>query len=417
VIELAAPENPAVSVIVLLDGAVELAERCLLALAACEDSVPFETVLFLNAPDAELEAFVRDSTRGGRVVLCRANAGPGAGWNLGAEAARGPLLATLHEDSQPHPDWLPPLLAALEEDGAGAVGSRLYHRDGSIQNCGWVLFSDASGQQITSPEAVAASSPTPVDMLSGAAMLIDREALRAVGGWDERFHPAVFVDVDACTALWNLGLPVLSVPSSRVVHETGAFDRRGHSPLTGPRLREFLFLRNQAPFLEKWGELLAGGGEPPDYSRMETVPTAIAEAWELTKERARRLASGGWSPPCPAARPERRLTGLVEQPLVPDGANGLRVAPAIERALDEAEAGLIRDYCLWLVHREEWQAGRLGEAEAALEECCRDRGGLQRSFEEMQRSRNEAAEQLAQVLNGRTWRLRSAVLRLLRRGG
>src|SRR3954452_3478398 len=63
-IELAAPEDPAVSVIVLLDGAVEMAERCLAALAACEHSLPFETVVVLNAPSPELEAFVRDSTRG-----------------------------------------------------------------------------------------------------------------------------------------------------------------------------------------------------------------------------------------------------------------------------------------------------------------------------------------------------------------
>jgi len=43
---------------------------------------------------------------------------------------------------------------------------------------------------------VASSEPTPADMLSGASMLIDRETLRGSGGWDERFHPAVFVDID-----------------------------------------------------------------------------------------------------------------------------------------------------------------------------------------------------------------------------
>lgn len=152
-IELPTPDDPAVSVIVLLDGAVGLAERCLTALAACEESVPFETVILLNDPDPELEDFVRGSTRGGRVVLSRANAGPGVGWNLGAAVARAPRLATLHEDSEPAPDWLPPLMEAMDEHGAGAVGARLYNHDGSVQNCGWVLFADASHQQLEAASA------------------------------------------------------------------------------------------------------------------------------------------------------------------------------------------------------------------------------------------------------------------------
>ena len=48
-----------------------------------------------------------------------------------------------------------------------------YNHDGSIQNCGWVLFADASHWTIdpaTAPEVAAATEPTPADMLSGAAM-------------------------------------------------------------------------------------------------------------------------------------------------------------------------------------------------------------------------------------------------------
>ncbi len=89
----------------------------------------------------------------------------------------------------------------MAETGAGAVGARLNH-DGSIQNCGWVLFADASHWTIdpaSAPEVAAATEPTPADMLSGAAMLVDRAAVAEFGGWDERFHPAVFVDIDVST--------------------------------------------------------------------------------------------------------------------------------------------------------------------------------------------------------------------------
>jgi GT2 family glycosyltransferase len=411
-IELPTPDEPAVSVIVLLDGAVGLAERCLTALAACEESVPFETVILLNDPDPELESFVRGSTQGGRVVLSRANAGPGVGWNLGAAVARAPRLATLHEDSEPAPDWLPPLMEAMDEHGAGAVGSRLYNHDGSVQNCGWVLFSDASHQQVneeTAPEVTAASEPTAADMLSGAAMLVDREAVRAVGGWDERFHPAVFVDIDVSTALWNLGKPVLSVPASSVRHESHAFDRRGASPLTGPRLRTVLFERNSAPFLEKWGPFVSERAAPPDHTDPESVKLAVATALALTRERFEQVRSGEWRSPRPEARAETRFSGLADPPVIDAGDGGFRVAPAVEAALDAAEAELVRHYCLWLVRKEEYEFDRLLAAHGELK--LRDQ-----HFRTLQGDHDEVARRLNQILGGRTWRLRTAVARLLGRG-
>lgn len=417
-IELAAPEDPAVSVIVLLDGSVELAERCLAALAASGDSVPFETVIVLNDCGLGLESFVRGSTRGGRVVVSRANAGPGVGWNLGAAVARAPRLATLHEDSAPDPGWLPPLVEAMDEHAAGAVGPRLYHLDRSLQNCGWVLFSNALPQQIaaaSSPRVVAETEPTPVDVLSGAAMLVEREAVAAVGGWDERFHPAVYVDIDLCTAIWNLGKPVLSVPASSVRHEGGAFDRRQGSPLTGRHLRQVLIERNREPFLEKWGAFMGEHAAPPGSSDPEEIASAVAAGLELTGRRADRIAAGEWQAARPGARAERRFSGLADPPLVADGEGGLRVSPAIEEALDAAEGELIGHYCLWLVRKEDEEFERLLGAGRELEDLTAAVHRWEARFRDLQAERDELATRLNAVLQGRTWRLRTSLLRLLGR--
>jgi O-antigen biosynthesis protein len=255
-IRLPSAADPAVSVMVLLDGAVEMGERCLRAIAAADDAVPVETVVLLNDPDPALENLVRNGTTGAKVVVSRANASVGVGWNLGTAVARAPRIATLHEDTEPDAGWLLPLCEAMTEHGAGAVGSRLYNADGTVQNCGWVLFSDASHMRIdeaTAPEVVASSEPTPADMLSGAALLLDREVVEDVGGWDERFYPAIFSDIDISIAMWSRGRLVLSVPASGARHESGAFDRRPSSPLTGPRLRTFLYERHRDRFLAKWG--------------------------------------------------------------------------------------------------------------------------------------------------------------------
>ncbi|HEX5527725.1 MAG TPA: glycosyltransferase [Solirubrobacterales bacterium] len=418
-IELPAAKDPAVSVIVLLDGAVEMAERCLTALAACDEDVPFEVIVLLNDPSPGLESFVRRSTRGGRVVLCRGNAGPGVGWNLGAAVARAPRLASLHEDSEPEPGWLAPLVETMTETGAGAVGARLFNGDGAVQNCGWVLFADASHQPITAasaPEVVAATEPTPADMLSGAAMVVDREAVRTVGGWDERFHPAVFVDIDVSTALWNHGKPVLSVPASRVRHQSHAFDRRGDSPLTGPRLRTVLFERNSVPFLEKWGPFVSERAAPPDHTDPASVRPAVAAALTLTRERAARVAAGGWRPPRPGARAEARFSGLAEPPVAEAGDGSFRVAPAVEAALAAAEAELVRHYCLWLVRKEEMEFGRLLEAHEELQRREREFLEQRAAGEQAAREHDEVARRLNAILAGRTWRLRTAAMRLLGRG-
>jgi GT2 family glycosyltransferase len=414
VIGLPAARDPEVSVIVLLDGAAEMAERCLRALADGDGEIACETIVLLNDPDEELEALVRKGSTGGRVVLCRANAGPGVGWNLGAALAGAPRLATLHEDSEPEPGWLAPLCATMDESGAGAVGSRLLNRDGGVQNCGWALFSDASHlplNESTAPEVVAASEPTPADMLSGAATLLDREAVRAVGGWDERFHPAVFMDIDISTAIWSLGRLVLSVPASRVVHEGGAFDRRPHSPLTGSQLRRFLLERNSPRFVSKWETLMRELAPPPGDDDPETVRNAVEVAHSFTRARAERL--GSEEQPGPAAKAERPFTG-VEGPVAEDE-DGFTVAPTVEQALRAGERELVDDYCRWLAKREERVSAQLSAADATVAHQQRELAELRAAVAAVEQQNREVHAALAGVVNSRTWRLRNSLARLRRR--
>jgi GT2 family glycosyltransferase len=431
VIRLPSAADPAVSLIVLLDGAAEMAERCLRALAAADDSVPCETVMLLNDPDPELESLVRKGTSGGEAIFCRANAGPGVGWNLGAAVARAPRLATLHEDSEPEAGWLGPLCEAMAETGAGAVGSRLYNGDGTVQNCGWVLFRDASPQAITelgAPEVVVESEPTPADMLSGAAMLVDRDAARAAGGWDERFHPAVFVDIDISTAIWSQGRLVLSVPASGVRHLSGTFERRENSALTGPRLRRFLYERHRERFLSKWGPAVRDLASPPPDPQPESVRAAVQAALRHTRERAERIESGSWERSGPPARAERRHSG-ISAPVIDQGEGAHVVAPEVEEALDRAEREVVEDYCRWLGRKEEAASEELAEARRLIylrqQELAdaRTQGAelqaraddLQSRADDLQSRNQELALTLERILGGVTWRLRTLVLKLLRR--
>lgn len=417
-IRLPSAEDPAVSVIVLLDGAVELAERCLRAIAAADDAVPFETVLLLNDPDPALEDFIRKGTSGGKVVLLRANAGPAVGWNLAATVCTAPRLATLHEDSEPDAGWLAPLCEAMTEYGAGAVGSRLYNHDGSVQNCGWVLFADGSHQplnQVSAPEIAASTEPTSADMLSGASTLLDREAVRAAGGWDERFHPAVFSDIDISLAMWRQGRPVLSVPASKVRHESGAFDRRPNTVLTGPRLRRFLFERHRDRFLAKWGVAVQGLAPPPRDAEPGSVREAVQAALPHTRARAKEVAaSGHWEAVQRVPASERRFTG-IPSPVVAENGRLHAVAPEVEEALGSAESELVEGYCRWLVGVEAETHDLMLQAHDVIRHRDREIADLRTRVRELEQAHDWLVGELDGIRATKAWRLRTFVRRLLRR--
>jgi GT2 family glycosyltransferase len=407
-IRLPSAANPEVSIVVLLDGSAEMGERCLRAIADGEDSVPTETILLLNDPDPSLESLAR-STSGAKLVMSRANAGPGVGWNLGAAVAKAPRVASLHEDSEPSPGWLAPLVETMTETGAGAVGSRLFNHDGTIQNCGWVLFSDGSHAHInatSAPETAASTEPTPADFLSGAAMLVDLEAADTFGRWDERFQPAVYGDIDITTAMWSRGRLVLSVPSSEVRHLSGSFDTRPNSPLTGPRLRLYLYERHCQRFLDKWGTALGNRAAPPPNLEPESVRLATEAALVHTDARAKLVREGGWKPAESEPMAEHTFTGIAE-PVIKEG-GGYAVAPQLVDALIEAEHETVAGYCSWLIEREADFFERLHEAGDHIE-------NLRTYATDLETEHRKAQARLAAIQSSKAWRLRNFMARALRR--
>ncbi len=282
-----------------------------------------------------------------------------------------------------------------------------------MQNCGWVLFSDAYHLQIdatSAPEVVAAREPTPADVLSGAAMLIDREALQVAGGWDERFHPAVFVDIDISLAMWRQGRLVLSVPASSVRHLSGAFDTRGNSALTGPRLRSFLYERHRDRFFAKWGAIVRDLAPPPANYEPENVKAAAQAALSRTRARAEQVAAGAWAPPGPPPTADRRFSGAIELSVErEDGA--YRLPAEVEAALRASEQEVIGDYCRWLSRNETKTLDELAELRRSFELREQEFADLQVELASLR----EAARTLDLVLNGKWWRLRNLIYRVLRR--
>ncbi len=211
--------------------------------------------------------------------------------NRGLRVARGEFVVFLNNDTEVQPNWLPPLLAAMEDPTVGAVGSRLINPDHTVQEAGVTLWSDGTGHARGSGAGVADDewlSTAEVDFCSGAALMVRRALVNAIGGFDLRYVPAFYEDADLCFAVRARGFRVLVAPASTVLHHGGqsygAVPADG-SPIPPGRLGQF---RNEPVFWARWWRTLSHDHLPPG-SRAGLVPFRA-------RDRPRILIVDAWIP-------------------------------------------------------------------------------------------------------------------------
>lgn len=299
--------EPRVSILIVTAKQPGLLARCLESLARCGSAVPFEVVVVLNDALPEVEALVRERVSGATVISSSIPLGLAGGSNRARAAARGEFLALLHDDAEAEPGWLEALVAALDaHPEAGAVGSRMLNPDGTPQSLGSVLWSDGSAWGLGGPASLLPASETTfaVDFCGSSSLLVRAAAWDAIGGADERFYPAFYVDVDLCLGIWTLGQAVLATPASRVRHTKSAS--------TEPRFRALLYRRNQGLLQRKWGEALAAF-EPPAPGSVKGIQRAVERARSRWKEarKVRVSLPAPAPPPFDPAAQERRILEIA----------------------------------------------------------------------------------------------------------
>ena len=183
---------------------------------------------------------------------------------FGAAEARGEFLAFLNDDATPEPEWLDNLIkCARRRPDAGAISSRVYNPDGTVQEAGARILAGGGVGMGFGAEVLptSLSRPRNVDFGGGVALLVRRELFVELGGFDQAYDPAYFEDVDLGLRLRAAGWTIVYEPSAVVVHH--------HSTSTREDLewREFAFERSKAVFSEHWGPLLSNAArvdDPPD---------------------------------------------------------------------------------------------------------------------------------------------------------
>lgn len=245
--------RPRVSIVVPVHNNWRYTHLCLRAVLDHSLARDYEVIL---ADDASTDETATASSRLVNVSTVRndAKAGFVRNCNDAARHARGEYLLFLNNDTVAQPGWLDALVDTADRGPeVGIVGPKLIYEDGRLQDAGGIVFADATtrndgrGCDASAPEY---NRMREVDYVSGCCLLVRRSLWNHVGGFDERYAPAYYEDVDLAFAVRREGFRVVYQPRAVVVHFDGV--SHGHDT-TG--VKRFLAV-NAEKFSAKWPEVL-----------------------------------------------------------------------------------------------------------------------------------------------------------------
>jgi GT2 family glycosyltransferase len=233
--------SPIVSVIIVNYNAGESLSRCVRSIAATDEDL--EIIVVDNASGDDSIAGIRTADTGGKhlhIIRNTRNVGFAAACNQGSAAAGGAFFLYLNPDSVVEPVTVPALLHCLRtHPRAGMAGGLILNPDGSEQRgcrrsvpTPWKslvnsfglrrlaglnrkVFNDFRLDREPLPE-----NPVEVDCVSGACMMVSREAFAGVGPMDEGYFLHC-EDLDWCMRFRQQGWKVMFVPGARLRHDKG----------------------------------------------------------------------------------------------------------------------------------------------------------------------------------------------------
>ena len=239
-----------------------------------------------------------------KIVRNTANLGFAVACNQGARLSAAPNLFFLNPDTVLAADAIDNLLLALRSaPQIGMVGGFLCNPDGSEQAGGRrvfptprrafmrafglsrlsALFPSLLSDFLLHKEPLP-GTPIVVEAISGACMLVKREAIESVGLWDEDYFLHC-EDLDWCMRFHQAGWRVLFVPDARVMHVFGGCSRHRPYFVEWHKHRGFLrfyhkFFRRKYPAV-LWFSVVIGVWFRFSLVVLRHAATRFKHAWNL----------------------------------------------------------------------------------------------------------------------------------------
>ena len=232
----------ACDVVIVNFNAGEMLRDCVLSALSVLNTEASRVIVVDNASLDASVALLEFAVRDKRLLVVRNdfNLGFSAACNIGIKASDAPNILFLNPDSVLPPGALARMIDVLySAENVGMVGGLLCNPDGTEQPGARRVFPTpkrafmrAFGLSRFSRffpnffsdfllhKEPLPSAPIVVDAISGACMLVRREAIDTVGLWDEGYFLHC-EDLDWCMRFHLKGWEVVFVPDAQVIHDQG----------------------------------------------------------------------------------------------------------------------------------------------------------------------------------------------------
>lgn len=248
------------SLIIVHWNTPDLLRECLESIRRSEHDGCVETIVVDCASDRTDVAATTATFDFATLIQMDANEGYAAGCNAGFRASSGEYMLFLNADTTITNRALDTIVNCFQlNPRIGLVAPLLLNRDGSIQSAGY-LFPGVMGvvcDLLPVPDRLrdsgyngrispgAADLPYAVDYPLGAAVAVRREALEAIGGWDEQYG-MYCEEIELARRLAEHGWTRLIEPRARIVHHGGA------STGQRPAEMEAVLWRSRGRYYRRW---------------------------------------------------------------------------------------------------------------------------------------------------------------------
>lgn len=253
-----------VSIIILTRNGLEYTKLCITSIQNNTDE-NYE-LIFVDNDSKDGTAQYLKTVKNSTTIENKVNRGFAGGCNQGLKIARGKYIVLLNNDTVVTKGWLTKMISWLKQDPSiGIVGPR----SNRVLHEQWIRPEPYHANTLEEIEQFAriwskkvAQKGYLASKISGLCMVFRRELINRIGGFDERFFPGNFEDVDFSIRTRISGKK-LWVASDVFIHHFGnstfEINKENHNEH---------FVGNRKRFLKKWN-IKGGNNEIEDLIKRE----------------------------------------------------------------------------------------------------------------------------------------------------
>ena len=247
-------DKPLVSIIIPVYNRFKYTFKCIISILNNIDSISYE-IIIADDMSTDLTKYIKYFFKNIIVSKNKGYHGFIMNCNKASLLANGKYIHFLNNDIIVQEGWLTNLVELIESsEKIGMVGSKLINQNNILQEAGGIIWRDGNGYNYgrgNNPKLPEYNYVKEVDYISSCSILIKKSLWKEIGGFDERYIPAYYEDIDLAFEVRKHGYKVMYQPKSEVIHFEGISNRK--SLKSGFKKYQ---LNNRWKFIKKWDKLL-----------------------------------------------------------------------------------------------------------------------------------------------------------------